>query len=716
MDLKKKSLNFIFLFAILLINIQFVFALEDQSLTTINFDYPLDPSRFSVNYSEYSGTANFAYAWLTNLGIFNSANGTQHENINNDLTIKESWLSDFGNSRWLRWITDSPGLYNNSNTIFLNMTFVNETIEDKIRSIEYNASDFAVPTGAGTIDAGNLFSIQVADDDDWLNISEDSGVPPNMDLIVNFTGIANFNSIQFDILYDDGGGHQIAIGVWDCDGGEYEYEYQPNIVDMDNLARLSRNMLDPEKHICGVDKNVSVIFTHLNVGNANHNFHMDDIKLIQGASISSPVEVDPLAIHSSGDVPWMGNENGNGFNSTGWDFVNANNIFAQNTSIPSTPDVQLGWDIDNGFWRNTNNGDRVIALELDGTIVQRWVRTASEFFFDFENGNITNVDRVQANNVNTTNLFVESITSPTGIINFLETNFNGSGNLTTKGLGTFGNGTFPLIIGHNIGTAVDAIIGLNTGGSEEGEIYIGGFDYSGDVAYNVDTIFIRAVNIMMGDGGGTPSTASLVGHFETSSGSVTDPAYSFTGRTRDGMWSSAENVLNFATNGVERLELNGADSTFTTPVTATSFNVGGTSYSDENINSGSGSLDLFGDENITITSGNEYINLNSLETKIYSSLWVQDEITLDSDNNPLSIGGGQDLEIFHDGTDSQIFNNNGDLVLNNSLGSGEIILDGNVTTGNRFFLPNGGSIGDNSTCSFIFYNSSGQEISNLGCL
>ncbi len=41
---------------------------------------------------------------------------------------------------------------------------------------------------------------------------------------------------------------------------------------------------------------------------------------------------------------------------------------------------------------------------------------------------------------------------------------------------------------------------------------------------------------------------------------------------------------------------------------------------------------------------------------------------------------------------------------------------GNITSGNRFFLPNGGSIGDNSTCAFIFYNSTGAEISNIGCV
>ncbi len=39
-----------------------------------------------------------------------------------------------------------------------------------------------------------------------------------------------------------------------------------------------------------------------------------------------------------------------------------------------------------------------------------------------------------------------------------------------------------------------------------------------------------------------------------------------------------------------------------------------------------------------------------------------------------------------------------------------ILVGQNVTSGNRFIMPGGGSIGDNSSCAFIFYDSSGTEV------
>jgi hypothetical protein len=50
-----------------------------------------------------------------------------------------------------------------------------------------------------------------------------------------------------------------------------------------------------------------------------------------------------------------------------------------------------------------------------------------------------------------------------------------------------------------------------------------------------------------------------------------------------------------------------------------------------------------------------------------------------------------------------------------SINVAENITVGDSVIGDRFFLGNGASIGYNSTCAFIFYNQSGDEISNLGC-
>ncbi len=48
--------------------------------------------------------------------------------------------------------------------------------------------------------------------------------------------------------------------------------------------------------------------------------------------------------------------------------------------------------------------------------------------------------------------------------------------------------------------------------------------------------------------------------------------------------------------------------------------------------------------------------------------------------------------------------------------TGDLTVGGNITTGDRFYLPNGGSIGDNSTCAFIFYDANDLIIETKGCV
>ena len=84
-------------------------------------------------------------------------------------------------------------------------------------------------------------------------------------------------------------------------------------------------------------------------------------------------------------------------------------------------------------------------------------------------------------------------------------------------------------------------------------------------------------------------------------------------------------------------------------------------------------------------------------------------------------GGGSLLAWFVDG-DTPMFLTQTLLTSNVAHAFKEdVLMDKNLsvvgnTTSERFFLPNGGSIGDNSTCSFIFYNSTNDEISNMGCV
>lgn len=59
----------------------------------------------------------------------------------------------------------------------------------------------------------------------------------------------------------------------------------------------------------------------------------------------------------------------------------------------------------------------------------------------------------------------------------------------------------------------------------------------------------------------------------------------------------------------------------------------------------------------------------------------------------------------------QIDNSNNDVLVPN----GDVIVDGNITS-DFYFLGNGAHIGYNSTCTFIFYNQTGDVMSTQGCI
>jgi hypothetical protein len=85
----------------------------------------------------------------------------------------------------------------------------------------------------------------------------------------------------------------------------------------------------------------------------------------------------------------------------------------------------------------------------------------------------------------------------------------------------------------------------------------------------------------------------------------------------------------------------------------------------------------------------------------------------DGSTNAIFLGAGDDAGLGYDGTD---------LVLDPDLvGSGKVRIDGDLNvTGNStsefMMIGNGAYIGYNSTCSFIFYNSTGSIMSTQGCV
>lgn len=80
--------------------------------------------------------------------------------------------------------------------------------------------------------------------------------------------------------------------------------------------------------------------------------------------------------------------------------------------------------------------------------------------------------------------------------------------------------------------------------------------------------------------------------------------------------------------------------------------------------------------NINIATNNFAINTG------LGIVSLGDDLQMRNDNDKILLGILQDLELFHDGTDSQIVNNTGDLLIDNSAGSGTVFLITDVDVAN----------------------------------
>ncbi len=246
----------------------------------------------------------------------------------------------------------------------------NDTVSSLISSKEFNAS--VITTLTGTLDSGDLDSILLREDGDTYNVSEVSGTP-GWDIVINFTGVDNFNTIVLRELYEGSAAHVVNVQLRVC--GTETYQTQGTINNMDDFGIVVINVFDSVNHICGGDQNVSLKLIHSSAGNINHNFFLDSAHLIKGASTSSPTETDPLSIHSSGDVKLSANWNQSNFNLTG------EKSYFLGTSINAEQ-----WVTNNS---DTISGLNTTQLENNGGLLSITISWFSSFFDDLFGGKDT---------------------------------------------------------------------------------------------------------------------------------------------------------------------------------------------------------------------------------------------------------------------------------------------------------------------------------------
>lgn len=162
-------------------------------------------------------------------------------------------------------------------------------------------SPFEIETVAGTLDAGDLNSVLVPEDDDSYNVSEAGGIPPVLTININFTNVSNFDSVIGRIYYEGGQGHEVQLEIWRVDTEVWENYIE--FTDMTNFINFYVPVFDPTDHINNT--NVSIRFDHAQNGIPSHNFYIDYIVLIDGFTALTVSDHDGLGGRDNkNNHPW----------------------------------------------------------------------------------------------------------------------------------------------------------------------------------------------------------------------------------------------------------------------------------------------------------------------------------------------------------------------------------------------------------------------------
>jgi len=323
----------------------------------------------------------------------NYPNATQMEGSVGQLNIKQSWLSTLGSTIWCtltgctiegnisaeNFIGDGSELTNinasssNSTTwwagltgwvegwfvnigdeLSFNETKLNETLDDKLTTTYYNATEAWVYDNRGTIDGGTLTDTQHPDanfDSVSFNFSEVSGSPA-LDLRVNFTdGLTSFNAGVIRYKTSDLSGDFPIIQLWSYT--DSEWHSFPQLVENDEgFILIERNVFDWVNHI--KDGVVQMRLYKASNGNTNNHYYIDWLAIMKGVGTPIPDEADPFF------EIWLNNpvltENLTAKNITADTYFG--NI-SQTTGGYSEPETPTPYGLDNtgliGYWSANGN-------------------------------------------------------------------------------------------------------------------------------------------------------------------------------------------------------------------------------------------------------------------------------------------------------------------------------------------------------------------------
>ena len=175
----------------------------------------------------------------------------------------------------------------------------NSSVEAVTNSTTYDAA--TINTIRGTLDGGNLTSIQTPEDDDYYNVSEAAGADP-LRIHINFTGVTTFDSIIGRIFYDGGLGHVVQLEIQRSDTELWENYL--DLTDTTDFVNIYSPVFDPSFHVFA-NGDVAVRFNHLASGIPTHDFFIDYLAIVEGFTALTVSDHDALAGRNSiTNHPW----------------------------------------------------------------------------------------------------------------------------------------------------------------------------------------------------------------------------------------------------------------------------------------------------------------------------------------------------------------------------------------------------------------------------
>ena len=185
----------------------------------------------------------------------------------------------------------------------LTCTDVNTTIDDRVKSINYNVTQIA--TVSGTPSAANaLINVQTLADGLSYNVTEQVA-DPSLEIMLNITdGITSFDQIVQRIWYSGGGGHIMYLYIWDYTNSEWDLHYSTTGTMSFQTSVIS--VPDSSLHISGGIIRLNWTHTTVGAGVTAHVFRIDytaAVKGFSGSTISAHDSLDRRDLLAS-NHPW----------------------------------------------------------------------------------------------------------------------------------------------------------------------------------------------------------------------------------------------------------------------------------------------------------------------------------------------------------------------------------------------------------------------------